>query len=89
MANDWLTATAADLGRGIAKGQIDPIDLTDAYFDAIDLRRHLRDVEVVLIEAALEKTNGTISGAAEALNLRRTTLIEKMKKLMIEKPTDK
>lgn len=36
MANDWLTATAADLGRGIAKGQIDPIDLTDAYFDAID-----------------------------------------------------
>ena len=60
-----------------------------AYFDAIDLRRHLRDVEVVLIEAALEKTNGTISGAAEALNLRRTTLIEKMKKLMIEKPTDK
>ena len=60
-----------------------------AYFDAIDLRRHLRDVEVVLIEAALEKTNGTISGAAEALNLRRTTLIEKMKKLMIEKPADK
>ena len=59
-----------------------------AYFDAIDLRRHLRDVEVVLIEAALEKTNGTISGAAEALNLRRTTLIEKMNKLMIEKPTD-
>ena len=59
-----------------------------AYFDAIDLRRHLRDVEVVLIEAALEKTNGTISGAAQALNLRRTTLIEKMKKLMIEKPTD-
>ena len=60
-----------------------------AYFDAIDLRRHLRDIEVVLIEAALEKTNGTISGAAEALNLRRTTLIEKMKKLMIEKPNEK
>ena len=59
-----------------------------AYFDSIDLRRHLRDVEVVLIEAALEKTNGTISSAADALNLRRTTLIEKMKKLMIEKSTD-
>ena len=57
-----------------------------AYFDTIDLRRHLRDIEIVLIEAALEKTNGTISGAAEALNLRRTTLIEKMKKLMIERP---
>ncbi len=57
-----------------------------AYFDHIDMRRHLRDVEVVLIEAALEKTNGMISGAADALKLRRTTLIEKMKKLMIERP---
>ena len=59
------------------------------YFDNIDLRRHLRDVEVVLIEAALEKTDGMVSQAATALKLRRTTLIEKMKKLMIEKPTSK
>ena len=57
-----------------------------SYFDSIDLRRHLRDIEVVLIEAALEKSNGMVSQAAEALKLRRTTLIEKMKKLMIEKP---
>ena len=57
-----------------------------AYFDHIDLRRHLSDVEAVLIEAALEKTNGKISSAADALKLRRTTLIEKMKKLMIERP---
>ena len=57
-----------------------------SYFDFIDLRRHLRDIEVVLIEAALEKSNGMVSQAAEALKLRRTTLIEKMKKLMIEKP---
>ena len=57
-----------------------------SYFDNIDLRRHLRDIEVVLIEAALEKSNGMVSQAAEALKLRRTTLIEKMKKLMIERP---
>ncbi len=59
------------------------------YFDTIDLRRHLRDVEVVLIEAALEKTDGMVSQAAASLKLRRTTLIEKMKKLMIEKPLPK
>ena len=47
---------------------------------------HLRDIEIVLIEAALEKSNGMVSQAAESLKLRRTTLIEKMKKLMIEKP---
>ena len=57
-----------------------------SYFDTIDLRRHLRDVEVVLIEAALEKSEGMVSHAANALKLQRTTLIEKMKRLMIERP---
>lgn len=57
------------------------------YFDSIDLRRHLRDVEAVLIEAALEKSDGMVSQAANALKLQRTTLIEKMKKLLIERPT--
>ena len=57
-----------------------------AFFDNIDLRRHLQDVEIVLIEAALEKSEGMISAAADSLKLRRTTLIEKMKKYVIEKP---
>ncbi|MEZ7812996.1 MAG: sigma-54 specific flagellar transcriptional regulator A [Paracoccaceae bacterium] len=57
------------------------------HFDDIDLRRLIRDIEVVLIEAALEKHDGLVSRAAEVLKLRRTTLIEKMKKLMIERPT--
>jgi sigma-54 specific flagellar transcriptional regulator A len=57
-----------------------------AYFDTIDLRRHLQDVEIVLIEAALEKSDGMVSHAADSLKLRRTTLIEKMKKLLIQKP---
>jgi sigma-54 dependent transcriptional regulator, flagellar regulatory protein len=59
-----------------------------AYFDTIDVRRHLQEVEIVLIEAALDKSNGMISHAADALKLRRTTLIEKMKKFMIEKPVN-
>lgn len=58
-----------------------------SYFDSIDMRRHLRDIEVVLIEAALAHSDGMVSQAAESLKLRRTTLIEKMKKLMIERPT--
>jgi sigma-54 specific flagellar transcriptional regulator A len=41
----------------------------------------------VLIEAALAKSDGMVSQAAEALKLRRTTLIEKMKKLMIDRPS--
>ena len=74
-------------------GSADELPKPEAYrnwfyhFDDIDLRRLIRDIEVVLIEAALEKHDGLVSRAAEVLKLRRTTLIEKMKKLMIERPT--
>ncbi len=53
------------------------------FYDEIDLRRHLQDVEIVLIEEALQKTNNKVALAADKLKLRRTTLIEKMKKYSI------
>ena len=53
------------------------------FFDDIDLRVYLRDVEIVLIESALKKSEGTVSKASELLKINRTTLIEKMKKLQI------
>ena len=56
-----------------------------SFYDEIDLRRHLQDVEIVLIEEALEKTENKIAAAADKLKLRRTTLIEKMKKYSISK----
>ncbi|MEP5731603.1 MAG: amidase family protein [Sulfitobacter sp.] len=33
---EWLTMTAADLGRGIGAGNIDPVALCQTYLDAID-----------------------------------------------------
>jgi sigma-54 specific flagellar transcriptional regulator A len=53
------------------------------FFDNIDLRVYLRDVEIVLIESALKKSEGTVSKASDLLKINRTTLIEKMKKLQI------
>ena len=32
---DWRTASASDLGRGIASGKIDPVELAEAFLDAI------------------------------------------------------
>ena len=32
----WADMTAADLGRGIAAGRIDPVELTQAFLDAIE-----------------------------------------------------
>ena len=36
MASEWLEMSAADLGRGIGSGAIDPVDLAGCYLDAID-----------------------------------------------------
>ncbi|MDX2483256.1 MAG: amidase [Pseudodonghicola sp.] len=33
---DWLTMTAGDLGRGIERGEIDPVALAQTYLEAID-----------------------------------------------------
>ena len=32
---DWLRASASELGRGIGGGQIDPVELCEAYLEAI------------------------------------------------------
>ena len=95
---DALWAATADLGESLAdEGTAAAIEAPlphpnhykdwFAFFDNIDLRRHLQEIEVVLIEAALEKSDGMVSLAADSLKLRRTTLIEKMKKFLIQKPT--
>jgi len=52
----------------------------------IDLRAHLAAIERRLIEQALERTGGIVAHAARLLNLRRTTLVEKMRKLGMAEP---
>ena len=48
--------------------------------NSVDIRRLLRDIEIVLIEKALERNSNNTSEAAKDLHLQRTTLIEKIKK---------
>ena len=50
------------------------------HYPETNIRRLLSEIEVVLIEAALTDQQGHVANAAEKLMLRRTTLIEKMKK---------
>ena len=44
------------------------------YLDKIDLRRHLSDVEYILIEGALKKNSGSVTAASKSLKINRTTL---------------
>ena len=46
----------------------------------IDLKDHMSTIEIGLIRKALEEADGTVAGAARLLRIRRTTLVEKLRK---------
>jgi len=48
--------------------------------NGMDLKEYLANLERSLIEQALEDSGGVVARAADRLNIRRTTLVEKMRK---------
>lgn len=56
--------------------------------DGIDLKQHLTDIEISLIEQALDECSGVVAHAANRLKIRRTTLVEKMRKYGIQRPEE-
>jgi len=53
--------------------------------EGLDLRDHMAGIELTLINEALERTQGVVAHAAQLLGLRRTTLVEKLRKYGIER----
>jgi sigma-54 specific flagellar transcriptional regulator A len=53
--------------------------------DGLDLRGHMASIELRLINEALERTQGVVAHAAQLLGLRRTTLVEKLRKYGIDR----
>ena len=51
----------------------------------VNLKEMLADLEVELIRQALESQDGVVARAADLLSMRRTTLVEKMKKYGMSK----
>jgi sigma-54 specific flagellar transcriptional regulator A len=58
--------------------------------DGVNLKEYLSDLEISLITQALEKQDWVVARAADQLGMRRTTLVEKMRKYEIarHKETD-
>ncbi|MGC3979887.1 MAG: sigma-54 dependent transcriptional regulator [Steroidobacteraceae bacterium] len=54
--------------------------LAELPANGLDLRSHLYDIERALIRQAMERAGGTVAHAARLLQLRRTTLVEKLRK---------
>ena len=69
--------------------QVQPVvaDSAIAWFpdEGVDFERYIDGVELSLIKRSLERTRGNKRQAAKLLNLKRTTLIEKLKRLEAEK----
>jgi sigma-54 specific flagellar transcriptional regulator A len=53
--------------------------------EGIDLKEYLNILEGDLIRQALEECNGIVAHAAKRLNMRRTTLVEKLRKYDLER----
>lgn len=54
-------------------------------FDGLNLKEFLADLELSLVTQALDKTDWVVARAAELLEMRRTTLVEKMRKYGLQK----
>jgi sigma-54 specific flagellar transcriptional regulator A len=83
-------------GRTIDRGDLPPAigerrhsalaAVTSIPTSGLDLREHLGNIEKQLIRWALDQTDGTVAHAARLLKLRRTTLVEKLRKYELLAP---
>jgi sigma-54 specific flagellar transcriptional regulator A len=64
-----------------ASAAISPAALSVLPAEGLDLRAHLLEIERKLVMQALERSEGVVAHAARLLGLRRTTLVEKLRKL--------
>src|SRR5215210_6156467 len=73
-----LTDLSADIQNQPAAAEDSQVWFPD---EGVDFGRYIEAVELSLIRRSLERTQGNKRQAAKLLNLKRTTLIEKLKRL--------
>ncbi len=56
--------------------------------DGLDLKAHLNTLEQSLIQQALDESDGIVAHAAKRLHMRRTTLVEKLRKYGLQRHTE-
>lgn len=92
--NASLEEVMADLDASLGDGSLTVMPgaatLPPVEWDngGVDLKQVLADMEVHLIRDALNAAGGVVAHAAKLLNLRRTTLVEKLRKYDISRDED-
>jgi sigma-54 specific flagellar transcriptional regulator A len=87
IATPQAVRALASCGTPATPSQLDPAQLsanTTLPPQGIDLRGHMAGIELELLRAALNQSGGVVAHAAPLLGLRRTTLVEKLRKYGIE-----
>jgi sigma-54 dependent transcriptional regulator, flagellar regulatory protein len=84
-ANDGAAEAGEDEEQEVSFVSCESVDEDPAVESAlqnggINLKDHLSAIEIGLIRRALEQADGTVAEAARLLNMRRTTLVEKLRK---------
>lgn len=82
---------AESVGTPLSSANASAVDLFAAPRlpnDGMDLKEHLSQLESQIIRQALEEANGVVAHAARRLKMRRTTLVEKLRKYGLQRTED-
>jgi len=79
---ETATPDFPDMGAG---SDVNAAEVNQLPSDGIDMKKYLTSIEISLIEQALSKANNVVARAASMLHMRRTTLVEKMRKYEIDR----
>lgn len=79
------TVDAATASAPMTLDALPSTAITKLPEDGLDLRDHIAGIELTLINEALRRTQGVVAHAAQLLGLRRTTLVEKLRKYGIDR----
>jgi len=78
-------AITEEVSKQAAPASAEPDELPE---EGLDLKEHLANLEYLLIKQALDESGGVVAHAANKLKMRRTTLVEKMRKYGIQRDSD-
>jgi len=74
------SAAVAEPSSTPVEPSVHPLSLPRLPREGLDIKEHLNNLEYTLIKQALDEAGGVVAHAAERLRMRRTTLVEKLRK---------
>jgi sigma-54 specific flagellar transcriptional regulator A len=83
--NEMFGASEGQDYDNIGLSEIDHNGTTSLPFEGLNLKEYISDLEVSLITQALDQQDWVVARAADTLGMRRTTLVEKMRKYDLSK----